>query len=899
MRLLFIDTSVEQHTIVINSALSNVVVVQYDSKNAKASEILESIDDSIEYESVAWFTHAQTGPDVSFFGGDPSVAFNSPLVRDFVETFWKPFVAKTKTPIIDFLGCNLLQDSSWLIFLDVLRDETNVIVRASIDNTGSLNKGGDWVLESHDVNVKTIYFTNTIDTWNSTLQTHEGESKIQHSVLDRSFDRFGPFTFGWSSSESVGYVLMNGKVRGPWRRNGIDYHSYGGDPPDTLNSGSPVMRLYSSHVLFIALRVDGSITAWAKKLSDSAGQRTYEYSNEKVVKVWANGAINSSAMCLTENGTLIAFNAWGTFQRGFGSSGSSGSASGGTIDDLYMHKSSDYSLGPFTGTQKVKTVSINTYGFYILLEDGEVIIVGMNVAYTAFAYMFYNYNNYVNGTGTKPPGQTGTLGHGFDSLTTYKNTTGAKPVDIITTWGKGNGCVVFDETDGTQSAICFGMDIGYAQRWVKNFKKALITNDAIILLTTDGQVHAEGTLAGGHPFGVGYQESAYPNGAWAVMSQSSDPVVDIYTTYGGVLAITQSGKVACFGRTDQGGQMPSSGFTVNLSTHRILTLGWAFGIQNKSTTWFEHVVGRNGASLSTNLSNPGKKIVSVTGQDVTGNDVIFVEYEDGEVRYLFSHLSNNFVLYQSSFNQIKPHVGPLSNVMTMPGPGAVYVDLSGYVRAFGYATSGACWHNTSTNAGYLKKWAEEGGQVRSAEDEDTRNIGQSGHSFDLARYQVITDQEGNKYKVWDGTYIDSWDFSGWDLRTFDLSRVYTYDIQLTNAIRSNPVDVGGMIQSSTNETHEISHRSQTVKAQEVRIDLKTAMNASYVAVGGLLARSNNHTGHRIYFQTSTDGITYTPKYLTWTDSNGVKRNTETSDFFTSSYDAPSLTQGVFQIEDNP
>lgn len=893
MRLLFIDTSVEQHTIVLNSALSNVDVVQYDSKNAKANEILQNIDDSIEYESVAWFTHAQSGPDVSFFGGDPSVTFDTPFVYDFIESFWKPFVTKTSTPIIDFLGCNLLQDSNWLIFLDLLKDEANVDVRASIDNTGSLNKGGDWVLESHDINIKTIYFTNTIDTWNSILQTYDGETRILDSFLDRSFDRFSPFTFGWASSESPGYVLMNGKVRGPWRRNKLDYHSYGGDPPSTLNSGSPVMRLYSSHVLFIALRVDGSISVWAKKQSDSAGHRTYEYSDEKVVKVWANGA-SRGALCLTENGTLITFNPWGTHQRGFGSSGSSGSASGGSINDVYMHKSSDYSLGPFTGTQKIKTVAAVTYGFYILLEDGEVIIVGLNVSYTAFAYMFWNYNNYVNGTGTKPPGQTGTLGHGFDSLTTYKNASGAKPVDIITAWNKGNGCVVFDETDGTQSAICFGMDVGYAQKWVKNFKKALTVWDAVVILTTDGQVHTFGTLAGGTPFGVGYQESAYPNGAWAVMSQSSDPVVDIYTAYGGVLAITQSGKIACFGRSDQGGEMPPSGFTVNLSTHRIVRLAWAFGIQNKSTTWFEHVVGRNGASLSTHLSSPGKKIVSVTGENITDNQVIFVEYEDGEVNYLFFA---DYRKYTSSVDGgLRPHVKPLNNIMSIPGPGAVYIDVSGYVRAFGYAVTGQSWHHTSTVSGYLKTWAEEG-QVVSAELEDIKNIGQNGYTFDLTRYQVITGPEGNKYKVWDGTYIDSYDFSGWDLRTFDLSRIYTYDIQLSNAIRSNPVDVGGMIQSSTKETHQISHRSQTVTAQEVKVDLKTQIYASYVAVGGLLARSNNHTGHRIYFQTSTDGITYTPKYLTWTDANGVKKNTETSDFFTSSYDAPSLTQGVFQIED--
>lgn len=779
MRLLFVDTRVEQHQLVVDSIAQGVVVVTYDSKLDTAKKILTKTPES-QFESVAWFGHAPFGPEVALFGGDPPVAFNAPPVHEFVADFWKPFVQKTSTPIIDFLGCKVLQDPSWLNFLEVLRAEAEVVVRASDDDTGALKKGGDWVLESHDVNVKNIYFTNTIDTWNSTLQTYEGGSIIKYHLLSRPFDRFGPFTYAVEASENPYYVLMDGKVRGPWNRNTTNDGEYGMDPPANINDGLPVMRIYSSGALIIALKVDGTIVAWSRRLYDAVGDRTHEYGpsapsgGDRVVKVWANGLYGGSALCLTETGHLIMFYAWGTFQRGFGSSGSSGAASASNASIVNFDISSNHGIGPFTGEQAVQAVGACNLGFYVILKDGELMIIGRNTAYSYFAYQFNNYSHFVNGTGTMPPGQTDALGHGFDSLTTYKGAQGPKPVDIVV--ASSNGCIIFDEPDGTQSAMGFGYDVGYTQTWVKNFKKALTSYNAIYMLTTDGKVHGFGTFAGGVPAGYGYQASAFPNGAWDIVSNASDPVVDIYTSYGGACAITQSGLVANFGRTDEGGNMPPSGFTVNLATHRILRWKKEFVVQDKSTTHITEIFGRSGATLSTDLTAPGKEIVSLFSVGFGDDDAGFVHYADGEVRYLaFSHSG----LYSSSFNNVNPQAAALANVSVCKGPGPVFVDTAGYVRGFGYAFTD--WHGT----GYLKTWAETG-KSRSAAIEDIRNIGASGYSFDLTKYQVLTDPEGQKYYVWDGTYIDSWAFSGWDLRTFDLSRVYTYDLDLTGALLPIP-----------------------------------------------------------------------------------------------------------------
>ena len=53
-----------------------------------------------------------------------------------------------------------LKSSNWKYVLEQLESEEhlNLTMRASDDNTGNLKVGGDWVLESDNVNIKDLYF---------------------------------------------------------------------------------------------------------------------------------------------------------------------------------------------------------------------------------------------------------------------------------------------------------------------------------------------------------------------------------------------------------------------------------------------------------------------------------------------------------------------------------------------------------------------------------------------------------------------------------------------------------------------------------------------------------------------------------------------------------------------
>ncbi len=84
------------------------------------------------------------------------------------KTFIKKFNIQKS---LDFLGCALLESEDWKYCLNLLETEEhlNINIRSSDDDTGNLKVGGDWVLESDNINIKYLYFTKDIGKWLYTL----------------------------------------------------------------------------------------------------------------------------------------------------------------------------------------------------------------------------------------------------------------------------------------------------------------------------------------------------------------------------------------------------------------------------------------------------------------------------------------------------------------------------------------------------------------------------------------------------------------------------------------------------------------------------------------------------------------------------------------------------------
>jgi hypothetical protein len=79
--------------------------------------------------------------------------------------------AKLANPnlIIDLLTCNVY-DQTFIDQINEVESIVGITIRYSTDKIGHV-KGANYIQESHDVDIKSIYFTSLIDNWNYTLNT--------------------------------------------------------------------------------------------------------------------------------------------------------------------------------------------------------------------------------------------------------------------------------------------------------------------------------------------------------------------------------------------------------------------------------------------------------------------------------------------------------------------------------------------------------------------------------------------------------------------------------------------------------------------------------------------------------------------------------------------------------
>ena len=72
---------------------------------------------------------------------------------------------------LDMMACALYANPDWKYIIDQLAAQRTITIRASLDNTGNTNDGGNWILETAEINLTTVYFTNAIHEWAHLLPT--------------------------------------------------------------------------------------------------------------------------------------------------------------------------------------------------------------------------------------------------------------------------------------------------------------------------------------------------------------------------------------------------------------------------------------------------------------------------------------------------------------------------------------------------------------------------------------------------------------------------------------------------------------------------------------------------------------------------------------------------------
>jgi hypothetical protein len=169
-KLVLLHESIRRETDIIDS-IRNDCIIKHISHNTKKEEIRNSVNFTY-LTNVAFVWHYPGHCQVPFFykeedyhkneSEEPHMIYFS---KDMV-TFMKSLPNGCK---VDLLSCNL-EDEHFKNEVETLERECGVDIRYSVDQTGN-NPNGNWILESDNVNVKDIYFTEAITAWNGVLNS--------------------------------------------------------------------------------------------------------------------------------------------------------------------------------------------------------------------------------------------------------------------------------------------------------------------------------------------------------------------------------------------------------------------------------------------------------------------------------------------------------------------------------------------------------------------------------------------------------------------------------------------------------------------------------------------------------------------------------------------------------
>jgi uncharacterized protein YjbI with pentapeptide repeats len=301
-KLLIIDSRLEEIQTIINSLNTSSKYILLDYYNDTFNDLLNKISALNEstFTNVALMAHSYSNK-ITYKMLDKqqteSILYDVQTLDSNLSTwleiinFWNTLVSLYSVQFIDYLGCAILNDPYWsyVIFdqLDGLDTHSAARFRASNNNTGN-TEGSDWILESDHVNVKDIYFTDSILGWDHNLFIPPG-----YFVTNHDFTKTinGPiFSFGHSQFSNINYDRD--------QRN--------------ILSNETFTSIIQSHQAFAALTTTGNVICWGQQ--SSGGNINYpNYNEDKLINVKEIVSTQYAFAALKYDGSVVA---WGNPTNG-------------------------------------------------------------------------------------------------------------------------------------------------------------------------------------------------------------------------------------------------------------------------------------------------------------------------------------------------------------------------------------------------------------------------------------------------------------------------------------------------------------------------------------------------------------------------------------------------------
>lgn len=227
LHVLVISSNIQDPDTLAAAAKDDVLVIRYDANNTGVDDLAKMIHNALggkKADSIAFATHDGNTDTAEIRLTSVDVTSQDTLLHDAKQqAFWKSVGSDLSDKgRIDLLACNVTADHAGEQFVTNLEGITGKHVAASSDITGNASFGGNWILETGNVDLKNVYFDDhKIDSYDGTLANglnhyYQGNSAAgAFNILDNqsytkgsyAFFTFNPDTFQNTLGNTVSYTV--------------------------------------------------------------------------------------------------------------------------------------------------------------------------------------------------------------------------------------------------------------------------------------------------------------------------------------------------------------------------------------------------------------------------------------------------------------------------------------------------------------------------------------------------------------------------------------------------------------------------------------------------------------------------------------------------------------------
>jgi len=165
--VVLIDSQTIDRELIYNSCNKNTFAIIYDN-DCLRQELLDILRIKFTLNKIDRLALIYAFPKNIFLENENLIT-NDTYTNSNNKSFLIDLLKEFNVENIDFLACNTLADNGYINFYNELNLETGVKVGASNDQTGNIKYGGDWVMESTNEDISSIYFSENIKYYENLL----------------------------------------------------------------------------------------------------------------------------------------------------------------------------------------------------------------------------------------------------------------------------------------------------------------------------------------------------------------------------------------------------------------------------------------------------------------------------------------------------------------------------------------------------------------------------------------------------------------------------------------------------------------------------------------------------------------------------------------------------------